>query len=130
MKTLEELYNEILADEGLKEQLKAAAKENKVEEFFKAQGCEATIEEVKEFINSKKEVSLDEKYPYCWLLLGLILTLLSYGIFNTGICAWIFATSIIPMSIQMIDDHFGRILIYLRRGMANIHAQIPVLKIP
>ena len=60
MKTLEELYNEILADEGLKEQLKAAAKENKVEEFFKAHGCEATIEEVKEFINSKKEVSLDE----------------------------------------------------------------------
>lgn len=33
----------------------------------------------------------EEKYPYCWLLLGLVLTLLSYGIFNTGICAWIFA---------------------------------------
>ena len=60
MKTLEELYNEILADEGLKEQLKAAAKENKVEEFLKTQGCEATVDEVKEFINSKKEVSVDE----------------------------------------------------------------------
>ena len=60
MKTLEELYNEILADEGLKEQLKAAAEENKVEEFFKSHGCEATVDEVKEFINSKKEVSLDE----------------------------------------------------------------------
>lgn len=33
----------------------------------------------------------EEKYPYCWLLLGLLLTMLSYGIFNTGICAWIFA---------------------------------------
>ena len=33
----------------------------------------------------------EEKYPYFWLILGLILTLLSYGIFNTGICAWIFA---------------------------------------
>ena len=33
----------------------------------------------------------EEKYPYCWLLSGLVLTLLSYGIFNTGICAWIFA---------------------------------------
>ena len=60
MKTLEELYNGILADEGLKEQLKSAAKENKVEEFLKAQGCEATTDELKEFINSKKEVSLDE----------------------------------------------------------------------
>ena len=33
----------------------------------------------------------EEKFPFCWLILGLILTLLSYGIFNTGICAWIFA---------------------------------------
>lgn len=33
----------------------------------------------------------EEKYPFVWLLVGLVLTLLSYGIFNTGICAWIFA---------------------------------------
>lgn len=37
----------------------------------------------------------EEKYSYCWLLLGLILTLLSYGIFNTGICAWLFAIPLI-----------------------------------
>lgn len=37
----------------------------------------------------------EEKHPYCWLILGLILTLLSYGIFNTGICAWIFAIPLI-----------------------------------
>ena len=37
----------------------------------------------------------EEKYPYCWLLLGLLLTLLSYGIFNTGICAWLFAIPLI-----------------------------------
>ena len=37
----------------------------------------------------------EEKYPYFWLILGLILTLLSYGIFNTGICAWIFAIPLI-----------------------------------
>lgn len=29
------------------------------------------------------------------MILGLILTLLSYGIFNTGICAWIFAIPLI-----------------------------------
>ena len=60
MKTLAELYNEICADESLKEQLKAAAEENKVEEFFKAHGCEATADEVKDFIGNEKEVSLDE----------------------------------------------------------------------
>ena len=60
MKTLKELYNEIKSDEDLKEQLKAAAKENKVEEFLKAEGCEATIDEVKAFVASKKEVNVDE----------------------------------------------------------------------
>ena len=34
---------------------------------------------------------IEEKCPYLWLLLGLILMFFSYGIFNTGICAWLFA---------------------------------------
>lgn len=37
----------------------------------------------------------ENKHPYFWLILGLILTMLSYGIFNTGICAWIFAIPLI-----------------------------------
>lgn len=37
----------------------------------------------------------EEKYSFCWLILGIILTFLSYGIFNTGICAWIFAIPLI-----------------------------------
>ncbi len=37
----------------------------------------------------------EEKYHYCWLLLGLFLMLLSYGIFNTCICAWLFAIPLI-----------------------------------
>lgn len=37
----------------------------------------------------------EKKHPYFWLVLGLILTLFSYGIFNTGICAWIFAIPLI-----------------------------------
>ena len=37
---------------------------------------------------------LDE-HPFIWLLLGLILTLNSYGAFNVGICAWIFAIPLI-----------------------------------
>ena len=38
---------------------------------------------------------IEEKFPYFWLILGLILTMFSYGIFNTGICAWIFAIPLI-----------------------------------
>ena len=38
---------------------------------------------------------IEEKYPCFWLLAGLILMLLSYGIFNTGICAWLFAIPLI-----------------------------------
>ena len=37
----------------------------------------------------------EKKHPYCWLVLGLVLTTFSYGIFNTGICAWIFAIPLI-----------------------------------
>ena len=37
----------------------------------------------------------ERKHPYFWLILGLMLTVLSYGIFNTGICAWIFAIPLI-----------------------------------
>ena len=37
----------------------------------------------------------EKRHPYCWLILGLVLTTFSYGIFNTGICAWIFAIPLI-----------------------------------
>ncbi len=37
----------------------------------------------------------EEKYPWLWLLLGLILAVFSYGIFNTGICAWLFAVPLL-----------------------------------
>ena len=38
---------------------------------------------------------MEEKFPHIWLLLGLALTFFSYGIFNTGICAWLFAIPLI-----------------------------------
>ena len=39
--------------------------------------------------------TFETKHPYFWLILGLVLTVFSYGIFNTGICAWIFAIPLI-----------------------------------
>ena len=38
---------------------------------------------------------IEEKFPCVWLFLGLVLTFFSYGIFNTGICAWLFAIPLI-----------------------------------
>lgn len=38
---------------------------------------------------------LENKFPFIWLIIGLVFTLFSYGIFNTGICAWIFAIPLI-----------------------------------
>lgn len=54
MKTLEELYAEAAVSEELKAEFVAAAKENKLGEFLKAQGCEATEAEVAEFLKSKQ----------------------------------------------------------------------------
>lgn len=36
-----------------------------------------------------------DKHHFIWLLIGLILTIYSYGAFNVGICAWIFAIPLI-----------------------------------
>jgi hypothetical protein len=64
MKTIQELYNEIMANKELKEQFIEAAKAGKQEEFLKAHGCEATLEEVKAFLEAKQNedapLSFDE----------------------------------------------------------------------
>ena len=56
MKTIQELYNEIMASEELKA--------GKQEEFLKAHGCEATMEEVQAFLEAKQNedapLSFDE----------------------------------------------------------------------
>ena len=54
MKTIQELYNEIMANKELKEQFIEAAKAGKQEAFLKEHGCEATLEEVKAFLEAKK----------------------------------------------------------------------------
>ena len=64
MKTIQELYNEITANQELKSRFIEAAKAGKHEEFLKAHGCEATVEEVKAFLEAKQQedapLSLDE----------------------------------------------------------------------
>ena len=53
MKTIQELYSEIMAIQEFKAQFIEAAKAGKQEEFLKAHGCEATMEEVKAFLEAK-----------------------------------------------------------------------------
>ena len=53
MKTVQELYSEIVASDELKKALVKAMKANKVEDFLKAHDCEATGEEIEEFIEAK-----------------------------------------------------------------------------
>ena len=64
MKTIQEMYNEIMANKELKEQFIEAAKAGKQEEFLKAHGCEATMEEVQAFLEAKQNedapLSFDE----------------------------------------------------------------------
>jgi hypothetical protein len=61
MKTLQELYNEIIGSEDLKAAFAEAAKSGKTAEFLKAQGCEATQEELKTFLKSQTGELSDEE---------------------------------------------------------------------
>ena len=53
MKTMQELYSQIVASDELKKAIVEAMKANELEDFLKAHGCEATAEEVQEFMDAK-----------------------------------------------------------------------------
>ena len=53
MKTLQDLYNEIAASAELRSAYSKAIKAGEVPEFLKAQGCNATDEEVRAFLSSE-----------------------------------------------------------------------------
>ena len=66
MKTLQELYNEVIQSDELKKAYLEATKNKKVGDFLKSHGCEATAEEFKNFViaqtkaNADKELSVEE----------------------------------------------------------------------
>ena len=55
MKTIQELYNEVMENQELKEKFIEAAKAGKQEAFLKEHGCDATLEEVAAFLKEKGE---------------------------------------------------------------------------
>ena len=52
MKTLQELYNEVIASDELKKEFLEAGKNGKAEEFIKVHGCDATLDEIKAFLEN------------------------------------------------------------------------------
>ena len=61
MKNLQELYAEIIGSDELKQAYLEAAKGGKVADFLKAQGCEATAEEIKAFLKEKSNQQLSDE---------------------------------------------------------------------
>ena len=60
MKTLQDLYKEIINNDELKKAFTEAAKAGKTLEFIKAQGCETTEEELKAFLSKQSGELSDE----------------------------------------------------------------------
>ena len=60
MKNLQELYAEIIGSDELKQAFVAAAKEGKVAEFLKAQGCESSVEEITAFLKETADQPLSD----------------------------------------------------------------------
>lgn len=62
MKNIEELYKEVMENEALKEEFTTAYREGNVSEFLKKHDCDATAEEVSEYVNGVKDeaLSLDD----------------------------------------------------------------------
>ena len=56
MKTIEELYSEVLASEELKKEF-LSLKPEKVEDFAAKYGCKASLDEIKAFFEEKKSQS-------------------------------------------------------------------------
>lgn len=61
MKTLEALYQEILASEELQKNFAEAMQKNSAESFLKANGCEAAKEELKAFLLEKQNELTEEE---------------------------------------------------------------------
>ena len=53
MKTVQELYNEVMSNKELKAELVEAAKTGRFPEFLKEHGCDASLEEVAAFLKEK-----------------------------------------------------------------------------
>ena len=61
MKTLQDLYSEVIANDELKNEFMEAAKDGRTTEFLKAHGCEATVEELAAFMKERESGELSDE---------------------------------------------------------------------
>ena len=61
MKTLQDLYNEVIANDELKTEFMEAAKDGRPMEFLKAHDCEATEEELSAFLKERESGELSDE---------------------------------------------------------------------
>ena len=109
MKTLQELYNEVIQSDELKKEFLEAGKNGKAEEFIKAHGCDATMDEIKVFLENltkeDKALSVDELENVaggtCNENTGAEIT---YSIFSAGVLCAIDAL----ISAGNSDGHVGQ----------------------
>ena len=60
MKTLKELYGEVMASGSLKKEYFAAASDGKIDEFLSSHGCDATEKELNDLLSNPKELPQGE----------------------------------------------------------------------
>ena len=115
MKTLQELYNEVIASEELKKDFLEAGKNGKAEEFIKAHGCDATLDEIKAFLENltkaDKELSTEELENVAGgTCNGNTKFETVYSIFTVGIfCAVCVAMSATAGHVGQENDDEGRL---------------------
>ena len=61
MKTLQDLYSEVIANDELKTEFMEAAKDGRPMEFLKAHDCEATAEELAAFMKERTTGELSDE---------------------------------------------------------------------
>ena len=112
MKTLQELYTEIMGSDELKKAFLEAAKGGKVADFLKANGCEATAEEIKAFLKEKadQELSDDELDSVAGGTCNDTTTRETFmSVFAAGMCAFIAIVSASDGKTGQVDDKGGRL---------------------
>ena len=60
MKTIEELYKEVIGNDGLKEKFITATKEGSLADFLKEHECDADVKDVMTFVNGVKESAVSD----------------------------------------------------------------------
>ena len=120
MKTLQELYNEVIKSEELKKEFLEAGKNGKAEEFIKAHGCDATMDEIKVFLEEQakadKELSAEELENVAGGCNGIISDETVISIVSIGIaCATTAVYSAITGHVGQETDSEGRLCSELDR---------------